>query len=130
MREELLCPGYVFVSGETKAVEDLPHLVVGLARPLPAALNGVTLGFGVNRSIDRRLSGRLTRPDGGYVNQSHTRLPQRSADCRQVVRAQVMAGKGLVDRLKREIAPLGGQPRQFDDLLRDVETGLGLEEPE
>jgi hypothetical protein len=30
MREELLCPGYVFVSGETKAVEDLPHLVVGL----------------------------------------------------------------------------------------------------
>ena len=64
MREELLRPGYVFVSGEIKAVEDLPHLVVGLlhssrkgnlriareqlclARPLPAALNGVTLGFG------------------------------------------------------------------------------------
>jgi hypothetical protein len=41
-----------------------------------------------------------------------------------------MAGKGLVDHLKREIAPLGGQPQQFDDLLRDVETGLGLEEPE
>jgi hypothetical protein len=148
MREELLRPDYVLVSGETKTVKDLPHLVVGLlhssrkgnlriareqlclARPLPAALNGVTLGFGVNRSIGRRLSGRLTRPDGGYVNQSHTRLPQRSADCRQVVRGQVMAGKGLVDHLKREIAPLGGQPQQFDDLLRDVETGLGLEEPE
>ena len=146
MCEELLCLGYVLVGGETKAIEDLSHLVVRvlhlsregslriareqlcLARLLEGVLNRGALGIEANRFRRRRVSWGLNRLDRQRVNKLHTRLAQCSVDCSHVVGAQITAGKGLVNHFKREIAPLGGQPQQFDYPLRDIQTGFGFEE--
>ena len=101
-----------------------------LARLLRTVLQGNTLGFEVTRSLGRRVCRGLNRLDCGCVNENHTRLPQCSANCGQVVGGQGMAGKGFVDQFQGQTVSLGGEPQQFDYPLRDIETRLGLEELE